>query len=191
MESVHTLAQELDQPSGLIGRALAVIQSLEPAGVGARNLSECLCLQLLRHVPVDQLALGIVQKHLEALAQHHYNQIAHDMGTDQREVRRAAALIRSLNPRPGSTFSAADDPVYIIPDIIVAQAGGRWEIMCNDRFLPSLCISSCYTHMLKETDDAGAKEYLTEKVRQAKWTIQAVEQRRNTLLTCAEGILSC
>lgn len=188
-ESLHILASELNQPLSLMEKALEVVQSLEPAGIGARNLSECLSLQLLRRMPVDRLALCIAQDYLEALAQHHYGLIARETETNQEEVRRAVALIRTLNPHPGSTFSVFERPKYIIPDIVVSQVNDRWEVSVNDRFLPALSINTYYTRMLKENDDAQVKEYLAEKVRQARWVIQAIEQRQSTLLACVEEIV--
>lgn len=188
-ESLHILACEMNQPLSLIEKALKVVQSLEPAGIGARSLSECLSLQLLRRIPVDHLALCIAQDYLEALAQHHYGLIARETKTDQEEVRRAAALIRTLDPRPGSAFSVFESPRRIIPDIIVNRMNDQWEISVNDRFLPALSINTYYTRMLKENDDVQVKEYLAEKVRQARWIIQAIEQRQSTLLACAEEIV--
>ena len=176
------------QPLSRMERALEVLQSLEPAGVAARDLSECLRLQLLRLRPVDKLALTIATDHLDALAKHHYGYIARQLGADQEAVERSCRLIRTLNPRPASGFESPEHVVYITPDVIATVRGGRLELVVNDRIVPVLGISAYYIRMLKAGDAPEVREYLTEKVRQAKYLLQAVEQRKSTLLACARCI---
>lgn len=188
-EDVSDLAQELNQPAETMERALAVVQSLEPAGIAARNLSECLCLQLLRQIPVDRLALRIAEAHLNSLAKNRYGLIARTLQVEQDEVHRACDVIRSLDPRPGASFAACESPVYIIPDVIVSNVSGQFELMVNDRFFPILHISPYYTQLLRESSDQQVRDYLTGKVRQAKWMIRAVEQRKSTLTACVQSIL--
>lgn len=185
-EDLPALARELGLPEHAMERALKVVQSLEPAGVGARTLSECLQLQLLRRPPVDKLALRIVEEHLDALARCRYGWMAQALRVSQEQVRRACSLIRSLDPRPGLGYAAdRGEPVYIVPDIIVTCVHGRFELLPNHRFFPTLKISSYYSRLLRESDDAQVQDYLTGKLRQAKWTIRAVDQRRSTLMACA------
>lgn len=188
-EDLTALAQELCVPEQLLERALAVVQSLEPAGVGARDLSECLCLQLLRRAPVDRLALDIARKYLEAVSKSRYGLISHALGVSQEEVRRACDVIRSLDPHPGAAFAAHEEPVYITPDITIVSNDGQFELLPNDRFFPSLSISPYYARLLQESEDEQVRDYLTAKVQQAKWMIRAIEQRRNTLMACARCIL--
>lgn len=185
-EDLPALAWELGRREDVMERALEVVQSLEPAGVGARSLSECLRLQLLRFDPVDGLALCIAEKHLDALAKCRYGWLAQTLKAGQEQVRRACSLIRSLDPRPGLAYAAEwDDPVYIVPDIVVVNAHGRLELLPNHRFFPTLKVSAYYSRLLRESDDAQVQDYLTGKLRQAKWTIRAVDQRRSTLMACA------
>lgn len=188
-ESLSVLARELGRPEPLLERGLAVIQGLEPAGVGARSLSECLCLQLARCPQADETALRVARDHLEDLAKNHYGQIARALGVSQEEARRAGERIRSLDPRPGSKFSPREAPAYILPDVIVSKVEDHFEAALNDRFLPSLNISPYYTRMLRESDDSQVKDYLVNRLRQAEWTVRAMEQRRNTLTACASCIL--
>ncbi len=185
---LEVLAAEIHQPLSRMERALEVLQSLEPAGVAARDLLECLCLQLLRLRPVDKLALAIATDHLDALAKHHYGYIARQLEADQEAVERSCRLIRTLNPRPASRFESLEHVVYITPDVIATVRGGRLELVANDRIVPVLGISAYYTRMLKAGDVPEVREYLTEKVRQAKYLLQAVEQRKSTLLACARCI---
>lgn len=189
-EPLDALAAELEKPVELLERALAAVQSLEPAGVGARNLSECLVLQLKRRGEDGSLALRIAQEHLEALSKNRYNCIAKALGATQEEVREACDVIRSLNPRPGAGFATRENLIYINPDIFVVNFPDHFELLTNDYFFPTLNISSYYSRMLKDSDDAEVKDYLMGKVRQAKWVVRSIEQRRSTLLQCAECLLA-
>lgn len=188
-EDLAALAQDFGQPEGTMEQALTVVQALDPAGIAARSLSECLCLQLQRRTPAEPLAIRIAQEHLDALSKDRYGLIARTLGAGYEEVRWACDLIRSLDPRPGLKFARYERPAYVTPDIIVTGVSGRLELSVNSHFLPALNISPYYTRLLKESGDAQVKEYLAGKVKQAKWVIQAVEQRRETLLSCAKCIL--
>lgn len=188
-EPLSALAQDLGQPEERMEQALLAVQSLEPAGVGARNLSECLCLQLVRRTPVDQLAVQIAQEHLDALSKNRYGLIARSLKAGQEQVRRSCELIRSLNPRPGTGFAARENLSYITPDIIVVSFPDHFELLTNDYYFPTLNISGYYSRLLKESDEEEVKDYLTGKVRQAKWTVRSIEQRRTTLMACAQCIL--
>ena len=188
-EPLEDLAVQMERPMEVVEQALAVVQSLEPAGVGARNLSECLVLQLQRRHEDSGLAIAIARDHLEALSKNRYGLIAKALGVTQEEVYAACEVIRSLNPRPGSGFAARENLTYINPDIFVVNFPDHFEILTNDYFFPSLNVSSYYCRMLKDSEDSEVKEYLMGKVRQAKWVVRSIEQRRSTLLQCAEHIL--
>ncbi|MBP1736540.1 MAG: polymerase sigma-54 factor [Oscillospiraceae bacterium] len=176
-------------PAPVAQEALKAVQSMEPAGVGARNLSECLTLQLRRMPEPHKLALRIAEKYLDALSKNHYHQIAKALGVSQEEVRAACDEIRSLNPRPGAGFATKETLPYIDPDIVIASFGDHFELFLNDRGLPAIKLSSYYSNLFKQTDDTGVKEYLSDKLRQAKWVVRCIEQRRKTLRSCAETIL--
>ena len=188
-EPLEALAADCGCPPETMEKALEAVQSLEPAGVGARSLSECLKLQLVRRQPVNQLAVDIAEGYLDALSKSRYGLIARELKAGQEEVRRACDLIRSLNPRPGTGFAARENLTYINPDIIVVSFQDHFELLTNDYYFPTLNISGYYTRLLKESDDEQVKDYLPGKVRQAKWMVKAIEQRRSTLMACAECIL--
>ena len=188
-ESVEDLAEELGKPVEEVEKALAAVQSLEPAGVGARNLSECLVLQLQRRHEDSELAIRIARDYLDPLSKSRYGLIAKSLGVCQEEVRTACDLIRTLNPRPGGGFAARENLVYINPDLSVVNFPDHFELLTNDYFFPDLNISGYYCRMLKSTEDNEVKDYLMGKVRQAKWVVHSIEQRRSTLLRCAECIL--
>lgn len=168
--------------------ALALLQSLEPAGVGARSLSECLALQLRRRSPAPELALAIVQDHLEDLARSHYAHIARSLGATQAAVREACGLIRTLNPRPGAAFAPPEQTCFVLPEVLVEVRGGELAVELNERCFPALELSRSCALLLRTQDDPETRAYLAEKLRQARWVLDALAQRRTTLLRCAEHI---
>ena len=187
-EPLADLAAQCGEDPALLDQALALVQSLEPAGVGARDLSECLLLQLRRRKGTA-LAQRIAKDHLEALSKNRYGVIAKATGAAPDQVYAACELIRSLNPRPGSGFAARENLIYINPDLFVVNFPDHFEVLTNDYFFPSLNVSSYYCRMLKDSDDQEVKDYLVGKVRQAKWVVRSIEQRRSTLMQCAECLL--
>lgn len=187
-EPQEELAARSGTSVSVIRKAIRLVQSLEPAGVAAKDLSECLCLQLIR-LGETGLPLVIARNHLEDMGRNHYHQIARFTGAGQDEVRAACELIRSLDPRPGAAFAPGESPGYIIPDLAVIPVEDRFEVICNDLCIPSLRVSSYYRKLMEHVDDAEVRDYLSAKVRQAKWTVRNVEHRRSTLLACARYIV--
>ena len=188
-EPLEDLAADCGCSLAVMEQALAAVQSLEPAGIGARTLSECLKLQLVRRTPVDLLAVRIVENYLDALSKSRYGLIARELKVTAEEVRASCDRIRALNPRPGTGFAARENLTYINPDIIVVSFPDHFELLSNDYYFPTLHISGYYTRLMKESDDGQVRDYLTDKMRQAKWMVKAIEQRRSTLMACAECIL--
>ena len=171
---------------------LRTIQSLEPAGVGARNLQECLSIQL--HRSEDQAAdtknaIKIVDNHFELFSKKHYNKIEHKLKISEAELSAAIDIISKLNPRPGSGFvSHSDNPGYIVPDFIVTEIDGKLSVQ-QTKDKPSLKVSKYYTNILNDINKSkkptkGEKEtaaFIKEKADAAKWFIEAIEQRYKTL----------
>lgn len=188
-EPLEDLAGQLGESLEHMDEALHVVQGLEPAGVGARDLSECLALQLVRRKGDTALAQKIVRDYLDPLSKNRYGLIAKSLGVSQEMVYAACEVIRSLNPRPGSGFAARENLIYINPDLFVVNFPDHFEILTNDYFFPTLNVSSYYCRMLKDSDDKEVKDYLVGKVRQAKWVVRSIEQRRSTLMQCAECLL--
>lgn len=188
-EDIRAICRVLGLDGETVGRALEIVQSLDPAGVAARNLAECLSLQLHRRPGDHSLALRIVTQYLDPLSKNRYNLITKELGVPAAEVRRACDLIRSLNPRPATGFAARENLSYITPDVVVAAFSDHFELIANDTFLPTLRLSSYYRRLLKESDDREVKDYLSDKVRQAKWVVSSIEQRRSTLLSCARHMV--
>lgn len=187
-ESVAELASCLNIEETIVDQAIQVIQGLEPAGVGARDLSECLLIQLERQDASD-LAMTIAEHYLLPLSKGHYHFIAKETGASRAEVNAACALIRTLNPRPAAGFSKEEKLDYISPDLIVTNDEDHIALHFNDTFLPPLRLNDYYSCLYQETDDIEVKSYLGNKLRQAAWLIQCTEQRQSTLMNCAQCIV--
>lgn len=183
-ESTDELAARCGQPAQVVAQAESLVRGLEPAGVGARTLSECLALQLEREGE-DGLALTIVQNYLEDMARSHYHRISRETGASREDIQQACGIIRTLEPRPGGAFSSGESPRYIVPDIVVTESGGNLGVTLSDQTLPELRVSSYYQQLLQDTEDPQVRDYLTDKIRQACWVVKGVEQRHSTLLNCA------
>ena len=172
----------------ILEEGLSLLQTLDPPGVGARDLSQCLALQLQRLGETGP-ALAIVQRHLEHLARKQYHAIAQDLGISQAEVREAERQIQALDPRPGSAFAGREEPSYLIPDLAVVEAEEGLTVVYQNAYAPSLQLSGYYCDLQQRSTDPEVKQYLTDKIKQAQFVIQAVEQRRSTLLDCARAIV--
>lgn len=157
------------------------VQLLDPAGVGARNLSECLILQLDRLGLKTQLAEDIITFHLNDIAKNHLKDIARSLDVSIDEVLNICELIQTLNPKPGSTFSNRDQLRYISPDAIVVKLKDKFEILVNEYQYPRFHINTYYQELQNSTNDAETKKYLSEKIQQAKWVSGCIEQRTSTL----------
>lgn len=187
-EPAADLATHAGTDERTIERAVELVQALEPAGVGARSLSECLSLQLARRGETG-LPMTIAVRYLEAMGRDHYNLIARETGASREEIQEACRVIRSLDPRPGADFAPREALGYVTPDLVVVSFEDHFEILTNDYYFPTLKVSSYYHQLMRDTDEAQVKEYLTGKLRQAKWVMRSVEQRRSTLLSCANCIV--
>lgn len=186
-ETAGELAARCGQSPEVIAQAEALVRGLEPAGVGARTLSECLALQLERRGE-DGLAMTIVRSYLEDMARSHYHRISRETGASREEIQRACCEIRALEPRPGAAYSTGESPRYITPDVVVTELEGQLVVTVSDHTVPELKVSSYYQQLLQNTEETQVKDYLADKVRQACWVVKGIEQRRGTLLSCAQTI---
>ena len=135
------------------------------------------------------MASDFVQRGLERLARRQYRALAQELGVSRQEVLRAEAQIRALDPRPGAAFAPREEPVYLVPDLVVLQGERGLEVHLQESRLPGLRLSRFYCDMYRDDPDPGVRQYLDGKIRQAQWAIQAVEQRRATLLRCAQVLV--
>lgn len=176
-------------PQSLVDQALDTLQSLDPPGVGARSLSECLLLQLSRQGGGNGAAMDIAARFLPELGRKHYAAIAQKLGTTVEAVRAAEAVISALEPYPGRAFQSAEPTVYVRPDVFVAQLEGEWKVILNEYYLPRVSVNDYYLRLLKSSDEKETKDYLRQKLRQAKWLLESLERRGSTLRRCAEAAL--
>lgn len=186
----EALYQDLALPAARIDQAVARLQSLEPAGLAARDVRECLLLQLERLPGPQETAKEIVRSCLPELAQKRFAVIARKLRRPAGEVRRAAEQIMALDPRPGSGFSSSASVPYILPDIVVSQKNGRLTVTVNDRLIGRLQINREYAGLLEETDCPETRSYLREKLTQANWLLSCLDQRRSTLERCVRHIVA-
>src|SRR6184192_2108095 len=172
-------------------KMLALIQGFYPAGVGARDLRECLLIQLQRQEKKNTLEYKIVSEHMEDLGRRRFPEIARRMGISVEEVQRAAGNIARLNPRPGQVFAAAPQN-YVLPDVMVEKVDGEYQISSNNEQIPHLRISNLYKDIIASgnTQSGEVKDYIRDKIRSGKFLIRSIHQRQQTISNIAKQIVS-
>jgi RNA polymerase sigma-54 factor len=162
---------------------LAIIQTLDPPGVAARNLKECLMLQLREAGLQQSVPFRLVRDCFDELINHRWSEISKRFGISATDVQAAADEIAKLDPKPGLRFSSGSDN-YIIPDLIVEKIDGNYHVFLNDANLPRLKLSRAYQEIARDKRkfDGENKEFIASKLNSANWMIQAIEQRRQTML---------
>ena len=169
--------------AGEVEEMLTTIQSLDPPGVGARDLRECLMLQL-REAGLEQtVPFRLVRDCFDELINHRWSEISKRFGISPIDVQKAADEIKKLDPKPGLMYSDAKDN-YIIPDLIVDKIDGKYLVFLNDANLPRLKLSRVYQDIARDKKkfEGESKEFISSKLNSANWMIQAIEQRRQTML---------
>jgi RNA polymerase sigma-54 factor len=170
--------------------ALRHLQNLDPPGVGARDLAECLTLQLNalpEDTPYLAEAITVVRRHLDLLATRDYAKLKRELKCDDATLRQIQKLITSLNPRPGAAY-AADEARYIIPDVVVKKVKGVWLAALNPDAMPRLRINRMYSEILQRNRDSSLQQ-LAGQLQEAKWLIKNVQQRFETILRVSQAIV--
>jgi RNA polymerase sigma-54 factor len=190
--SMEELAQGYDAPVTVaqVEEALQVIQKLDPPGVGARNLKECLLLQLTPETPHRDVLRVLIANHLEDIQHNRLPAIERRTGFSLSVIKEAIEDINRLNPRPGAQFTAKTIP-YVVPDIVVERNDeGQYEVRLLDDWLPNIYISRRYIDLYKEKgSDPKTREYLKRKIQAAQWLQDSIEQRRGTLEKVTRAII--
>jgi RNA polymerase sigma-54 factor len=169
--------------------ALALVQSLDPAGVGARGTRESILIQLRRSPGDTSFEQRLIETHFDDLVQNRLPKIAKEMGVDLDMVKEAIEIIATMNPRPGALFGSGTAH-YVHPDLVAEEIDGRMEVQLNDWGLPRLRVSPSYIEMLRRRKrDKQLREYIQEKMRSARWLIEAINQRKSTLLRIAKEVV--
>lgn len=185
------LKEEMDVDIEELTAMLHLIQAMDPPGVAARDLRECLILQLAQynaHTPWVDEARHLVKDHMALLAAHDYNQLMKRMSLDRSSLSSVISLIQSLNPRPGNLIQN-DDIQYIVPDVYVRKDNGRWLVELNQETMPRLKINAMYVGMIKRADQSPENNSLKEHLQEARWLIKSLQSRSETLLRVATSIV--
>ena len=166
-----------------VTRMLETVQALDPAGVGARDLRECLMLQLKDAGLEQSVPYRLVRDCFDELINHRWSEISKRFGISPSDVQKAADEIAKLDPKPGLVYSDASDN-YIIPDLVVEKIDGKYHVFLNDANLPRLKLSRAYQEIARDKKkfEGENKEFISNKLNSANWMIQAIEQRRQTML---------
>ena len=183
-----------------VERILHLVQDLEPAGVGARDLQECLLLQLKHKTPSDSIALAIqvIEQQFEAFSKKHYDKLLQKFDVNQQQLRKAIDEIEKLNPKPGGSFDGNQKMVeHVVPDFTIRIMDGELELLLNGRNAPELHVSKDYQEMLQSYKDTSEKsnaqkdavQFIKQKLDSAKWFIDAIKQRQETLYVTMNAIM--
>ncbi len=186
--SLEEIGKQLQLPLEEVEKGLAVIQGLDPLGVGARSLEECLLLQLplLADYPPE---LPEFLKYLEDLAAGRLQRIAAQLKITPSQVQDMADLIRTLDPKPGRSFAGTGEVRYIVPDVVVEEVEGEYIILVNDVTVPRLGINQVYRKALSQNNESEIRKFVEQKLNAAAWLIRSIEQRRLTLYKVADAIV--
>jgi RNA polymerase sigma-54 factor len=187
--TVEEMAEANNLPVDKIVAVLKVIQTFEPPGVGARDLRECLLLQLERDGQQESIEYRIVRDHMEALGKRRIPEIARGTGCTVEEAQAAMGRIGRLEPRPGRAF-LPDANQYVLPEVFVQKAGDDYLVTTNDEHIPHLRISNIYKDLMAQGgNSAEVKNYIREKIRAGKFLIKSLHQRQQTILNIGKQIV--
>ncbi len=170
-----------------VEKVLLLVQSFDPPGVAARNVQECLLLQLRRDPLPDPLSIEIVEQHFEDLSRRRYAEIARALKQPLDRIMEAVEQIMTLEPKPGRPFGA-NEARYIVPDVSVIKTGSEYTVILNEDGIPRLRVNSLYRSLLRGSADE-ARQYVEQKLRSAMWLIKSVEQRQRTLRKVTQSIV--
>ena len=179
-------------------KVLAGIQTLDPVGVGSRNLRECLMAQLEARTDIEPgeraIAIKIIQEGFEDYSNHRYDQLVKKLSITHEDLKIADVVIRKLNPKPGEGFSVPLETTVVVPDFVVSEnEQGELVITLNERDMPQVRISPRYLDMMKHArgnkTDAQTKDFLKRKLESAKWFVNALQQRRQTMLGVMQALI--
>lgn len=175
---------------------LHLLQSAEPAGVGAGNLTECLQIQIRRRLEnglydeEETAVLAELAEHdMEAMGRRHFAQIADRLDLPVEEILRYYAMLQKLNPIPGNAFSAREKLSYIRPDVTVVRFEDHFEVLVNDVYLPQVSVSRSYLDMMRQDHSAEVRDYLQSKFKRVQWVQHCIQERTDTLLEVSKAIV--
>jgi len=187
-EEANAIAEQLKVPTSQVEQAIKSIQSLEPAGIGARDLKECLLLQLRRLPTRSPLAERILEEDFTLFAEKAWKTLAKKHEISLKEIQEVHDEIVKLHPRPGNLYETTEKPRYIIPDLIVQQLHHQFVVSLNEEIVPQIAINDKYKSSFSSQTEVDA--YLQEKLQQCQWIVKSIEHRKHTLVKVMEEIVS-
>jgi len=187
--SLEEISQNTGHPLGELEEMLSLIQTFHPVGVGARNLRECLLIQLRRLGKEHSLEYQIVDEYLEDLGRKRLPELARRLGVSVEQVQKAANFISTLDPKPGQIFTP-DPNNYVLPDVSVDKVGDEYTVSLNADQIPHLRISKTYKDLMTQgANGTDVRDYIREKIRSGKFLIKSIHQRQQTILNIANEIV--
>ncbi|HSI86029.1 MAG: RNA polymerase factor sigma-54 [Candidatus Methylacidiphilales bacterium] len=184
------VSQSVQADYTLAQQSLALVQTFDPVGVGARDLKECLLIQLDRLGKSEDVEAAVVGQHLDQLGRKKHQEIARALKVPIERIQQAAHFISTLNPRPGSSFTSDDKQNVVAAEMAVQKIGGVWTVVMNEDPIPRLRISDTYKDLLANNGkDTNLREYLKEKIRAGKFLIKCLHQRQQTIQNIATEIV--
>ena len=186
--TLEELAAAADATVEQAEAALRLVQDLDPPGVAARDLRECLLIQARQLGLTGTIVEEIIHDHMEDLEKKRYSVIAKALKVTIKDVQLAANAIEALEPKPGRPF-ASSQVQYIVPDVYVVKKDGSYVILLNDEGMPRLRVSPFYKNLMTQGGDEATKDYIETKLRSAQWLIKSIEQRNKTIYRVAESIV--
>ena len=193
LEEIHNSldATELEIDLAEVEAVLRQIQNFDPVGVGARDLRECLLIQLRNcseDTPWRQAAVTLVGEHLELLGQRDFAQLMRNLKLEKEELHEVIALIKTLSPRPGDAIQSGQ-PEYVIPDVFVRKVKGAWRVELNPDAFPKVRVNSQYASLIRRADNSADNNCLKTHLQEARWLIKSLRSRSETLLKVATCIV--
>lgn len=187
---IKELASIMNTNVNTIEKVLEVIHTFEPVGVGARDLKECLIIQLNIKGQLNEKTEKVVNQHLDDIACNRLNNISKSLGISIDEAQDVSDVIKDLEPKPGRAFESNTSTKYIVPDVYIEKVGDEYIVTINDHYNSSLRISQFYKGLLQNEDKSSQTSiFINKKLSSALWLIKSIEQRKSTLLNVMEAIV--
>ncbi|MGG5252042.1 RNA polymerase factor sigma-54 [Neobacillus sp. SM06] len=177
---VQELAEKLHVPQAMVERSIAIIQTLEPAGIGATCLQECLLLQVKRKEPENELAITILENYFFPFAEKKWKMIAKELQVTLKEIQAVSDFIQKLNPKPCAGYTAASPP-YLIPDAVIEWDGSDFSVRLWEAALPKIEFNTQYYQKFSAQGDRHVQQFLQEKYQDYQWIAKSIEQRKETV----------
>lgn len=189
--STDEISSILGVDKDAVEKVLDIVQTFEPYGVGARNLKECLLLQIRNNGWENKSLETIINEHLDDIANNRLQSISKKLSMSIEEVQKLSDIVRTLEPKPGRAFEGNDSTRYVIPDVYIDKIGNEYVITVNDNYSSRLMINQYYKNILKNEDKTSqASLFINNKLSSAIWLIKSLEHRKNTLYRVMEAILN-